>query len=270
MNKFPAMRKFVLTFVVLVGAGLGFRRWLERLREQLEAETNEQLAQEWRRFIYRLDHELKNPLTAIRVELANLEMTDDPEQREVVRANIREQVMRLSNLVSGLRKLSKIETVQLEQLPIPMTTLLDPLIEALRDHPNAPNRRLILPDALEKLPPVLGDEDLLSLAIYNLIENAMKFTGDGDLVALRLYTEDNELIIEVEDTGQGIPPEDLPYVWEELYRSKDAHGIVGSGLGLAMVWTIADRHGGEVDIRSQLGVGTTVLMRLPTHDPDDE
>jgi two-component system OmpR family sensor kinase len=270
MKAHSYFHKLIFAILLLIGAGFGFRRWLENLREKMESDANEQLAQEWRRFIYRLDHELKNPLTAIRVELANLEMTDDPIQREALRTNIQEQVLRLSNLVSGLRKLSKIETVKLEQLPIFMPTLLDPLIEALRDHPNALQRRLVLPDGLGKLPPILGDEDLLSLAIYNLIENAMKFTRDNDLIALRVYVEDDELVIEVEDTGQGIPPEDLPYVWEELYRSKDAHGIAGSGLGLAMVWTIADRHDGEVDIRSQLGVGTTVFMRLPVYDRDDE
>ncbi|MFW5748378.1 MAG: sensor histidine kinase [Chloroflexota bacterium] len=255
--------RWIVALVAPLVAGLGLRQWMRRLRVGLEEEAMQQVADERSRFIHRLDHELKNPLTAIRVELANLELTEDPERRRALRNNIREQVLRLSHLVGGLRKLSLLETGEFERLPVDMDLVLQGIVVAVRDHPAADMRRLKLPAHSVALPPVMGDEDLLGLAIYNLLDNALKFTSEGDRVTLYAAVEDSELAITVEDTGQGIPQADLPYVWEELYRSKEAHGIPGSGLGLALVRTIIERHEGRVDIRSQQNVGTSVTLYLP-------
>ena len=74
------------------------------------------------------------------------------------------------------------------------------------------------------------------------------------------------VIVEVADTGPGIPEEELPYVWQELYRGQGARGVQGSGLGLALVRAISDRHGGQVTIRSRVRQGTVVTMKLPIGD----
>lgn len=120
-----------------------------------------------------------------------------------------------------------------------------------------------IPQAPWPLPLVSGDPDLLLLVIHNLIDNALKFTRPGETIEVRAFEDANSVVVEVADTGPGIPEEELPYVWQELYRGAAARGVPGSGLGLALARAIVDRHGGKVSLRSRAGQGTVVSIRLP-------
>lgn len=255
----------LIVLVFLVATGMWLRRWLHILRLQIEAQAQEKIFEERRRFISRLDHELKNPLTAMRVDLANLGATEDPEKRRRIRENIHAQIIRISQLVANLRKLTYLDTGQLDRLPVDMNNVLQQIIQFTKDHPESSSRHIELPDTetLAALPRVMGDEDLLHLAIYNLIDNAMKFTRPGDTVRLRTFSENGEVVIEVEDSGLGIPEDELPYVWEELFRSREARGIPGSGLGMAMVKSIIENHNGQVELKSEFNKYTLVTLHLP-------
>ena len=112
-------------------------------------------------------------------------------------------------------------------------------------------------------PPVLGDLDLLLVAFYNLIDNACKFGGSDDSVQVRISEDGATVLVEIADNGPGIAEADLPHVFEELYRGNGARGIEGSGLGLALVKKIVERHGGSVAVRSRPGQGTVFTVRLP-------
>jgi two-component system OmpR family sensor kinase len=256
-----------LGLLVCLGiAGFAGKRWMDMMQLRAEEKAQDRLNDERRRFIRRLDHELKNPLTAMNVSLANLAEADNPEDRRRISAHIKDQVSRLSHLVTDLRKLANLDERPIERLPVNIGSLLQQLIMSTQDHPEAQDRRLVMPSEqeLSRLPVIVGDEDLLQLAVYNLMDNAIKFTDSGDKVELRVSATYDTVSIEVEDTGQGIPPEDLPYIWEELYRSKEVHGIPGSGLGLAIVKTIVELHDGEIDVSSHPGTGTTMTLTLPT------
>jgi two-component system OmpR family sensor kinase len=113
------------------------------------------------------------------------------------------------------------------------------------------------------VPNVFGDWDLLFLAVYNLLDNALKFTRPGDTVEVRAFEDGSSVVIEIADTGPGIVQEEVPRVWEELYRGQGAQGVPGSGLGLALVRAIVERHGGHTTLRSRVGQGTVVAIRLP-------
>jgi two-component system, OmpR family, sensor kinase len=113
------------------------------------------------------------------------------------------------------------------------------------------------------LPEVRGDADLLYLALRNVLGNAAKFTQPDEAIQVRAFEDTNHIVVEVADEGSGIPEEELPYVTEELYRGKEARGLPGSGLGLALVRAIVERHGGQVSIRSRVKQGTVVSLRLP-------
>lgn len=222
--------------------------------------------EERRRFLRRLDHELKNPLTAIRAGIANLAELFPNEPNLESLAILQTQTLRISRLTSDLRKLAEIEVRQLERLPVDIPTLLREAFRMAGELPWADKRTLTLslPQAPWPLPTMQGDADLLLLAIHNLLENALKFSSPGDTVELRAFEDGQQIVIEVADTGPGIPENEQPHVWEELYRGQSSQGIPGSGLGLALVHTIIERHNGRVRLRSRLNQGTVFTLHLPT------
>ena len=255
----------LLTTILLTGALFWHFRQHERLRQQ-KLELRTASAKDRRRFLQRLDHELKNPLMAMRAGLANAANSHDDAQTQQALTSIEAQTVRLSQLTADLRKIAELETRPLEFTPVEMGALLAEVFELAQDHSGSQGRKLTLtvPQAPWPLPPVLGDRDLLFLAIYNLLENALKYTAVPDAIELRAREAGRFVIVEVADTGPGIAAADQPYIWEELYRGEAARGVPGSGLGLALVKAIAERHGGQVVLSSRPGQGSLVLLHLPT------
>jgi two-component system OmpR family sensor kinase len=218
-------------------------------------------AEERRQFLQRLDHELKNPLTAIQAGLANLDGSVNQPAIESIKA----QTLRLSRLVADLRKLAELETRPIERSLVNLSAILEEAVAIIQEGPEADQRSitLSLPQAPWPLPEVQGDEDLLLLALLNLLGNAVKFSEPGATVEARAFEDADMVTIEVADTGPGIPENEVPFVWQELYRGHGARGVPGSGLGLALVRAITERHGGQVTLRSRVRQGTVVSMKIP-------
>jgi two-component system, OmpR family, sensor kinase len=241
--------------------------WLcqQRLEQSRRADEDSR-----RRFLRQLDHELKNPLTGLRAALANLGQTgsldNDPAQQRAL-ADSRHQVGRLSRLVADLRKLAELEERPLESAPVDLSAVLEEAVEAALLLPQYQGRQVnqVISQVPWPLPQITGDRDLLSLVFYNLIENALKYSAPQDAVEVRAAEDGRWLNVEVADSGTGIAGEDLPRIFEELYRGTNARGLEGSGLGLALVRRVVERHGGEVSVRSrQAGrKGTVFRVRLP-------
>ena len=254
-----------LALTIVVAAGMGLWEVAERRCEQREADARAEAAADRRRFLQRLDHELKNPLTAIRAGLANAgNGAASPAQREAL-ASVEAQVVRISRLAADLRKLAELETRSLEEVSVDIAELLQEAVALAEEQPAAGERALslTLPQAPWPLPAVLGDRDLLFLSVFNLLHNALKFTRRGDTIEVRAFEDRRSVVIEVADTGPGIPDDELARVGEELYRGRAARGVPGSGLGFALARAIVERHGGAVAIRSRAGQGTVVTVRLP-------
>lgn len=253
----------LLAGILISGAGYAAIAILARFGAQRQALLAE-AADERQRFIRRLDHELKNPLTAIRAGLANVAETPAEEARQETVIAVEAQVLRLSRLAADLRKLAELETRPLERTPVDLAALIQEAYDLARDQ--APAQRhfaLSLPQAPWPLPQIPGDPDLLFLSVYNLIENAIKYTRPEDRIEVRALEDGTAIVVEVADTGPGIPADEIPHVWEELYRGQAARGVAGSGLGLALVRAVAERHGGRVNVRSRLGQGSVFTLRLP-------
>jgi len=254
--------------LILSAAAIAFLayRELETVAHQRHlADCQSESAEERRRFLRRLDHELKNPLTAIRAGLANLAWLSSEAERRETLGSVDTQALRLSRLAADLRKLADLETRALERTPVDIGTLLRDVLEGAQERPEGQERQLTLsvPQAPWPLPTVQGDPDLLFLAVHNLIDNALKFTQPADTIEIRAFEDGTATVIEVADTGPGIPQQDLAHIWDELYRGEGARGIPGSGLGLPLVRAIVERHGGQVSVRSRIGQGTVFSLRLP-------
>jgi len=226
-------------------------------------------AEDRRRFLRRLDHELKNPLMAMRAGLANFANAPTAESRTSALSTVEAQTLRLSRLTADLRKIAELEVRPLDRSAVNLEQLLKEVVELARERPGSSSRQLnlMLPQAPWPLPIISADWDLVFLAIYNLVDNALKFSRDGDTIEIRGREEGNHKVaIEVADTGPGIKKEELTYVWEELYRGEGGRTVPGSGMGLALVRAIIERHGGDVSLTSKLNQGTVTTITLPVSD----
>jgi two-component system OmpR family sensor kinase len=265
----PGALAFVIVTVVAFIFVLFYLRnqqQAEIIRQTLE-DTARETEQGRRHFLRRLDHEIKNPLTALQAALVNLRESEQVEERQRAARNAERAVARLTRLLADLRKLSDLGERPLERLPVDVPDLLQEMVDAAKSLPAYQGREvnLLISKVPSPFPTVTGDRDLLALVVYNLIENALKFTSGDEAVEVRSLEDGKAIVIEVADSGPGIPPEELPKIFEELYRGANARGIEGSGLGLALVHRIVNLHGGQIQVRSRQADprGTVFTVRLP-------
>jgi two-component system OmpR family sensor kinase len=237
--------------------------WAEwRAEETFQAEKRMQ-DDTRRRFFRRLDHELKNPLTIIKLGITNIEQSPNITGDQNSSMNrIGQQAERLQKLVQDLRWLSELEAERLESYPVNLAEVLEEAIELARTSYPGRAVNLDVEQGPWPLAAVFGDRDMLVVVFRNLLDNALKYSSAGDEVDV-LAADDGEWVrVEVVDTGLGIPEGDLSRVFEELYRSANVQNIPGSGLGLALVWRIVKLHGGRINLQSQLEQGTNITVRL--------
>jgi two-component system, OmpR family, sensor kinase len=256
---------FIITLLVM-----GLYYWDKRRiwdSRKMYADYVQEAGEKRRHFLRRLDHELKNPLTGLRAALVNLQEAKADDERARAVGNASRAVARLTRLLTDLRKLSDLEERTIERLPVNVPHLLEDAVTAVRVLPAHEGREinLLIPKVPSPFPMITGDSDLLLLAVYNLVENALKFTSSNDSVEVRALEDGRAIVIEVADSGAGIPPDDLSKIFEELYRGSNARGTEGSGLGLALVHRIVALHGGGVGVRSSQVEprGTVFTVRLP-------
>ena len=220
-----------------------------------------------REFVANVSHELKTPLTSIRSLTETLlegALSDPTSNRRFVQL-IDEDATRLSRLIDDLLSLSQIESqaVPLQRSPV----VLKPLVEsvAVSLQPAITHRRLTL---TLQLPPGLtvhADPDRLRQVVANLLENAIKYNRDSGTITVSATTEQAMAHVTVTDTGIGIPPADLPRVFERFYRVDKARSreLGGTGLGLSIVKHIVEAHGGSVSVQSQPDRGSSFSFTIP-------
>ena len=235
------------------------------------AEQNERLRELDRlkdEFISLVSHELRTPLTSIRGYLELLldggggELSEDQARFLAV---VDRNSKRLMHLVGDLLFLAQVEAgkLTLELGDVDLDDLVAECVEAAK--PIADEKGIELGAVLEPTPVMTGDRGRLGQVLDNLVSNALKFTPEGGSVCVRMATRDDEAVVEVEDTGIGISPEEQDQLFERFFRSSEAteRAIPGTGLGLTIAKAIVERHGGSIEVESAPGEGTTVRVRLP-------
>jgi signal transduction histidine kinase len=253
-----------VTLSFLAAAFLGLTEWLKGRGRRATQRALEQTAREHNRFLRRLDHELKNPLTALRNQLAReLAANPSPEQETALRA-LEVQVLRLSRLTEDLGALAELESYELRIVRIDVDELLAEAEALVENLSGAGDRKMVWLVPRVPVPPSFpGDWDLVAQSVHNVLTNAIKFTRPGDRIEVRASDLGDWVAIQVADTGPGVPEEEIPHLGEELFRGAGAHDVPGSGLGLALVRSIVARHKGQWEIISPPAGGTTVTMRFP-------
>jgi two-component system, OmpR family, sensor kinase len=243
---------------------------LRKDRQRLSAATRnlEDVIQEQQEFRRAINHELRNLMAAISTGLERL--SDECDAGTLAR--LKTDIERLSKLLETVNALGRIETDPIEFTPVKLDEIMQQALDVITATPAASGRKFEadLPPGPFPLPVVQGNDDLLFIALLNLLDNAIKFTDkENGKIVIRAFDDGSTVVLEVCDTGIGIREEDQRHVFKPFYRGQDAKDRAGSGLGLYQVRKIVERHGGKISIRSKLGEGTVVTIRLPVGNMTD-
>jgi signal transduction histidine kinase len=221
----------------------------------------------YRNFVNNVSHELKTPLTVIQGHVAAMGeglAADDP--RQTSRRIVAQEAIRLAQLVDNLLLLSRLEMpdFSLERRPVSVEAVVEDAILQLSDLAEARGVSLSL-QREGSLPRIVADRAGLKQVLINLLDNAIKYNREGGAVTVRLDVGGQGVVVKVADTGEGIPAQDLPHVFEKLYRVERRQGryVEGSGLGLSIVQRIVEQHGGGISVESRVGEGSTFTVTLP-------
>ena len=221
-----------------------------------------------REFVANVSHELRTPLSIFHGFLENLR--DDPEMPRADQAEVfailSKHSDRLNALLEDLLTLARLESRE-EKLQ-PEDIAVDAFLRDVAadwETKTAKKQLTLTLDVAAELPPLFADPLRLEQVLNNLLENAVKYTEPGGQIRVRAACAGEQLELRVEDTGLGIPPADLPHIFERFYRADKARTREqgGTGLGLSIVKHIAQTHRGSVTAESKYGVGTTIIVRLP-------
>ena len=214
-------------------------------------------------FISNVSHELKTPLAVIQNYSTMLQQPKlSEEERQEYARTITGASQRLADMISNILKLNKLENQQIYP-DKKCYDLGEQLCECLLSFENAwENKGIEIETELEDAITVESDPELLSLVWNNLFSNAIKFTEEGGTVSLRLHAEGDYAVVSVTDTGCGISPETGAHIFEKFYQGDTSHATQGNGLGLALVKRVVDIVGGEIEVSSQVGVGSTFTVKL--------
>jgi two-component system phosphate regulon sensor histidine kinase PhoR len=254
MRAFPLADRGPTGRIVVTMTDITQRRRLEVLR---------------RDFVANASHELKTPVAAVRVLAETLltALPDDPEAGRRFAERIAREAERLDVLVRDLLDLSRVERGTLDVEPVDLVGLAKEVVGGYGDL--AEERRIKLHSELRPQLSMRGDRAQLGLLLSNLLDNALRYTPAKGTVCVRLDATESRAVIQVSDTGQGIPARELSRVFERFYRVDKARArqTGGTGLGLAIVRHVAEAHGGTVGVDSELGRGSTFTVSLPVTGP---
>jgi signal transduction histidine kinase len=218
-------------------------------------------------FVTTVGHNLRTPLTLMKGYVAMLKnMGNLNDQQQTYIQRILSSVDSMSHLVNNILNIERIESGDALQISsVPIKDIIRQVVESLEMH--AQQRKIVISTNLQEveLLVISADRALLQQALYNLLENAIKFSSMGEKVEIRVTKQQEGFIFSVKDYGVGIAPLDQPKLFDKYFHSEI--GITdskrGSGLGLTIVRSIVEKHGGKVWVESQLGKGSTFYLEIP-------
>ena len=250
----------------LAGLARDFNVMSERLEEMDRARREMEEAR--RHLIAAISHDLRTPLASIRVMVEAIDdgvVTDLETTQRYVRTVLGE-VQRLSGLIDDLFELSRLDAgvLALQMEPGSLHDLVSDMLEALQVQ--AAEKGLTLQGAVDdRLPPVMMDAARVQRVLYNLVQNAIRHTPPDGTVLLEAQEEPDAVRVDVVDTGEGVPPADLPHIFDRFYRGEKSRvrGQGGAGLGLAIARGLVEAHGGRIWAQSAPGKGARFSFVLP-------
>jgi len=245
----------------------GLIRQASMLEEKLQYEQHLTTLQ--RNFLAMASHEFRNPLTIIdghaqRMKTMKAEL--QPHHIAERADKIRKAVLRMTNVMDNLLTSSRLfdgdPGLYFHPKPIDIGRVLH---EVCHLHREIWLGAQIVENFRYASPTIMGDPHLLFQAFSNLLSNAVKYSPNGGLISVKTAIEDDHVVIATQDSGIGIPEEDIAHLFERYHRGSNVSGISGTGIGLYLVKTVVSLHGGQVSVASEVDKGTEFVVRLPLH-----
>jgi signal transduction histidine kinase len=221
-----------------------------------------------RQFVTDVAHEIRTPLSALQLHLQVFERSENPQQKNVALGEMKRGLLRTVHLVQQLLTLARLEPEAISTSFSPLR--LDALVKSIIvEHTTPANAKSIDLGLIQHMPVmVVGDDSLLRILIGNLIDNAIRYTPGGGRIDVTVRVDGLRALVEVDDTGPGIPAEHLLRVFDRFYRVPGKTDINGSGLGLPIVRRIAALHQGSIELINLPGGGLRALLMLKSYEPD--
>lgn len=222
-----------------------------------------------RSFVGNVSHELKTPMTTIGGFIDGiLDGTIEPEKQHQYLKIVSDEVKRLSRLVTGMLNMNKIEAGELDLNPVRFD-ISEMLFRTLLSFEQLIDKKHIEIRGLENLETnnVTADTDMINQVVYNLIDNAVKFTPEGGYIEVTSKFDQEKVIIKIRNSGKGIPSEEIDKIFERFYKidKSRSYDVKGAGLGLYLCKTIIDLHGGQIAARSVENEYTEFIFQLPVN-----
>ncbi len=216
-------------------------------------------------FISLMSHDLKTPVAKIAgiADVTLQQHGSDPNVRKNLHTII-DSTKELNKFITSILDLTKIESsnLNINTVSKDVNTIIEQVVDGLKFE--AKNKDIRIETELSPLYPIEFDLELIKRVISNLVENAIKYSGEGSTIEIKTWDDEKWVTIEIKDNGVGIPGEDIDHIFEKFYRVKNdaSHSIKGSGLGLYLVKYFVELHGGQITASSHVGQGTTFTVKL--------
>ncbi|MBR7071760.1 MAG: HAMP domain-containing histidine kinase [Clostridia bacterium] len=220
-----------------------------------------------RSFVANVSHELKTPMTTIGGFIDGImDGTIEPEKQNYYLGIVSDEIKRLSRLVQSMLSIAKLESGELQLRPEEFN-FRELLIQVVIGQEQRIEKKQIQISGLDELPDITvnADKDLMHQVVYNLVDNAIKFTPENGVIDFKLSIENKKMVFILKNTGKGIPPEALPYVFDRFYKVDKSRSAEknSTGLGLYIVKTIVLTHGGTVNVQSKENESTAFQVVIP-------
>lgn len=257
------MRDSTGSAVRIIGAIIDITQQRQAERQALELNLEREKVRLLSEFIAAVSHDFRTPLSIINTSIHLLKKSSDPDYQNRQFEKLQQQVIHIEKLVDGILTMSRLDHDIEMNLHETNVNDLIVYVNTFKKEAYEAKKLSVTLKLDQQLPPLQVNRDWMHRCFLNLVENAILYTPDDGAITIQTCRHGDDFVFEITDTGIGISAEDLPYIFDPLYRAEKHRPTGGQGLGLTIAKRVIDKHGGHIEVTSLIGQGSTFRICLP-------